>query len=241
MFLQKCLCHILHAKSLTNIFGSNWAKPVEAIEKLLQEEKQKVFIYIHCILSRHNVSGHKSLILWHAIKRAQDAGVHMSASITQMCFCMHTWPLNQVQSSTYLLSLIKSIISCSIFKSIILSLSKRRKKQNTQGTVASTTNSHFRSKTEYANICKAIFQVWPAMLIKNEMCFALAHLKKIPLGSAASFLTQRQTETFLAFKHSQRASSHMGLYQCVAQNTALTAAASPGVFSPFLMEYDISS
>lgn len=76
---------------------------------------------------------------------------------------------------------------------------KKKKKNNTQGTVASTSNSHFRSKTQYANICKAIFQVWPAMLIKNEICFALAHLKKIPLGSAASFLTRQQTETFLAF------------------------------------------
>lgn len=66
---------------------------------------------------------------------------------------------------------------------------KERKKKQTQGTVASTTNSHLRSKHEYANIRKAIFQVWPAMLIKNETCFALAHLKKIPLGIAASFLT----------------------------------------------------
>lgn len=131
MSLQKCPCHILCAESLTNIFGSNWAEPVGAIEKLLQVEKQKVFIYIHCILSRHDVSGNKTLILQCASKRAQDAGVHMSASITQMCFCMHTWPLNQVQSSTYLLSLIKSIISCSIFKSIILSLSKRKKEKKT--------------------------------------------------------------------------------------------------------------
>lgn len=66
--------------------------------------------------------------------------------------------------STYLLSLIKSIISCSIFKRIILSLSKRKAR------ICSINyrQRHFRWTNEYINVHKATLQVLKPFWLKTK-------------------------------------------------------------------------
>lgn len=138
----------------------------------------------------HHVAGNRSLLLQRASNSPQEhCGPYECVPHTTHAAAHARDLMNQVWNSTYLLSLIKSIISCSIFKRIILSLSKRNARICTIKLWAEILEENIHITVFTRLFCKNCQSSW--LKLRHGVFFTLDHLQKTKACFSAPSLTYR--------------------------------------------------
>lgn len=198
---------------------------------IITQWKAKGF-HLHLLYFKqsHHMAGNRSLLLQHSSNSPQEhCGPYECIPHTTHTATHARDLINQVWNSTYLLSLIKSIISCSIFKSIILSLSKRNAGIWYHQLWIDILQENIHISMFVRLFCKHCQSSWLKM---KHASFTLDHLQKTTACFSASSLTYRfhsSMSSAMVWKHFQ---PQQAAINALPRKT-LTAMDSFGLFSPF--------